>query len=93
MKGRAFLIVKSGAVRVEQTNGMGRTVVLYRVEAGDSCVLTTTCLMSGKPYAGYGYAEGAVEAVAITPERFRGLVAVRPAVSGTGVSRLCGAGW
>ena len=73
-EGRAFLIVKSGAVRVEQTNGMGRTVVLYRVEAGDSCVLTTTCLMSGKPYAGYGYAEGAVEAVAITPERFRGLL-------------------
>lgn len=74
-EGRAFLIVKSGAVRVEQTNSAGRTVVLYRVEAGDSCVLTTTCLLSGKPYSGYGYAEGTVKAVAISADRFRGLLA------------------
>jgi CRP/FNR family transcriptional regulator len=73
-EGRAFLIVKSGAVRVEQTNSAGRTVVLYRVEAGDSCVLTTTCLLSGKPYSGYGYAEGPVTAVAISAERFRDLL-------------------
>lgn len=72
--GRAFLIVKAGSVRVEQTNSAGRTVVLYRVEAGDSCVLTTTCLLSGQPYSGYGYAEGRVSAVAISPERFRSLL-------------------
>jgi CRP/FNR family transcriptional regulator len=71
---QAFLIVQSGAVRVEQTNSAGRTVVLYRVEAGDSCVLTTTCLLSGKPYAGYGYAEGDVTAIAIPPARFRALL-------------------
>ena len=47
---RAFLFVLSGSVRVEQTNAAGRTVVLYRVEAGDSCVLTTTGLLSGRPY-------------------------------------------
>jgi len=73
-EGRAFLIVQSGCVRVEQTNSAGRTVVLYRVEAGDSCVLTTTCLMSGKPYAGYGFAEGPVSAVAISADRFRRLL-------------------
>lgn len=77
-EGRAFLIVKSGAVRVEQTNSAGRTVVLYRVEAGDSCVLTTTCLLSGKPYSGYGYAEGAVAAVAISADRFRALLSTDP---------------
>lgn len=75
---RAFLIVKSGAVRVEQTNNAGRTVVLYRVEAGDSCVLTTTCLMSDVPYSGYGYAEGTVQAVAIPPDRFRRLLGSDP---------------
>jgi len=73
-EGRAFLIVKSGSVRVEQTNSAGRTVVLYRVEAGDSCVLTTTCLLSGEPYSGYGYAEGNVSAIAIAPDRFRSLL-------------------
>lgn len=73
-EGSAFLIVKTGLVRVEQTNQAGRTVVLYRVEAGDSCVLTTTCLLSGKPYSGYGYAEGPVTALAIPPDTFRRLM-------------------
>ena len=76
--GRAFLIVTSGSVRVEQTNSAGRTVVLYRVEAGDSCVLTTTCLLSGEPYSGYGYAEGNVGAIAISPDRFRSLLSTDP---------------
>ncbi len=74
-EGRAFLIVTSGAVRVEQTNSAGRTIVLYRVEAGDSCVLTTTSLLSRKPYAGYGYAEGDVSAIAISAAQFRQLLA------------------
>ena len=73
-EGSAFLIVRSGAVRVEQTNGAGRTVVLYRVGAGDSCVLTTTCLLSGTPYSGFGYAEGQLSAIAIAADRFRQLL-------------------
>ncbi|MEO9821941.1 MAG: Crp/Fnr family transcriptional regulator [Paracoccaceae bacterium] len=71
---RAFLIVTEGVVRVEQTNHAGRTVVLYRVEAGDSCVLTTTCLLSDRPYSGFGYADGDVKAIAISPTRFRTLL-------------------
>lgn len=71
---RAFLIVTGGAVRVEQTNAAGRTVVLYRVEAGESCVLTTTCLLSDRPYSGFGYSEGEVTAIAIAPAKFRKLL-------------------
>lgn len=75
---RAFLFVLSGSVRVEQTNAAGRTVVLYRVAAGDSCVLTTTGLLSGRPYSGYGYAEGNVTAVSIPAQRFRSLLSSEP---------------
>lgn len=71
----AYLIVLRGTVRVEQTNSAGRTVVLYRVPTGDSCVLTTTGLLSGRPYSGYGYAEGALEATAIPARRFQELLA------------------
>jgi len=71
---QAFLIVTEGIVRVEQTNSSGRTVVLYRVEAGDSCIMTTTCLMSERPYSGFGYAEGDVKAIAIPPVSFRKLL-------------------
>ena len=75
---RAFLIVTSGSVRVEQTNAAGRTIVLYRVASGESCVLTTTCLLSGRPYSGYGYAEGEVTAAAVSADRFRALLAKDP---------------
>ena len=71
---QAFLILRSGTVRVEQTNAEGRTVVLYRVEQGESCVLTTSCLRSNQPYSGYGYAEGDVTALAIGAEAFRRLL-------------------
>ena len=70
----AFLTVTSGVIRVEQTNSAGRTKVLYRVETGESCVLTTTCLLSGRPYSGFGYADGDVEAIAIPSTRFRTLL-------------------
>ena len=76
---RAFLIVTEGVVRVEQTNNAGRTVVLYRVVAGDSCVLTTTCLLSDRPYSGFGYADGDVKAIAIPPAKFRALLQKDPA--------------
>ncbi|MEJ6390025.1 Crp/Fnr family transcriptional regulator [Gymnodinialimonas ulvae] len=72
---RAFLIVTKGHVRVEQTNPEGRTMVLYRVHEGESCVMTTSCLMGSRPYSGYGYAEGPVEALAIGDDAFRRLLA------------------
>lgn len=72
---RAFLIVTSGTVRVEHSTPAGRTVTLYRVHAGDSCVLTTTCLLSARSYSGFGYAEGPVSAAAIPAARFRTLLA------------------
>jgi len=75
----AFLIVVSGTVRVEHCTPAGRTVTLYRVEAGDSCVLTTTCLLSARAYSGFGYAEGPVTAIAIPAERFRHLLGTDPA--------------
>jgi len=37
-----FLIVVSGAVRLEQTAPSGRSIVLYRVRPVGSCVMTTT---------------------------------------------------
>ncbi|MDA8586596.1 Crp/Fnr family transcriptional regulator [Rhodobacteraceae bacterium] len=63
--GEAFLIARSGSIRVEQTSPSGRSVVLYRVGPGDSCVMTTSCMLSGIPYSAYGYAEGDVAALAI----------------------------
>lgn len=51
-----FLLV-SGTVRVQRLSETGRKIVLYRVHAGENCVLTTACLLA----FGYCYTEGLSE--------------------------------
>ena len=41
-----LLLLVSGTVRVQQLSEAGREIVLYRVHAGESCVLTTACLLA-----------------------------------------------
>lgn len=74
----SFLIVLTGAVRLEQTSKTGRTIVLYRVLPGESCIMTTTCIMSQTPYTSFGYAEGQVEALMLGQNAFRSLMTEDP---------------
>jgi CRP/FNR family transcriptional regulator len=60
-----LLLVLSGTVRVQQRSDTGREVVLYRVNAGESCVLTTACLLAGEDYTAEAVAETEIEAAAI----------------------------
>ena len=71
----SLLFLLSGRVRVQQTSESGRDIVLYRVEAGESCVLTTACLLAHEPYAAEGITETDVTAVAIPRGTFDRLMA------------------
>ncbi len=57
-------------MRVQQTGTNGREIVLYRVQRGESCVLTTSCLLAHAHYAAQGVSETPVHAVAIPAARF-----------------------
>ncbi len=70
-----LLLLLEGTVRVHQTSETGREIVLYRVEAGQSCVLTTACLLANEEYSAQGEAETDVEAVAIPRTVFDELMA------------------
>lgn len=70
-----LLLLLAGTVRVHQTSESGREIVLYRVEAGQSCVLTTACLLAHEDYTAQGEAETDVEAVAIPRAVFDELMA------------------
>ncbi|MGJ8604720.1 MAG: Crp/Fnr family transcriptional regulator [Marivita sp.] len=61
----SLLFLTKGRVRVQQTSEGGRDIVLYRVEAGESCVLTTACLLAHEPYSAEGITETDVTAIAI----------------------------
>ncbi len=65
-----YLLVISGSVRVQLVSESGREVVLYRVGRGESCVLTTSCLIAGERYPAEGTVEHPVTAVALGKSLF-----------------------
>ncbi|MCK0103556.1 Crp/Fnr family transcriptional regulator [Pseudohalocynthiibacter aestuariivivens] len=69
-----LLLLIEGTVRVSQTTEGGREIVLYRVHAGESCVLTTACLLAYEDYSAEGIAETDVVAAAIPRDVFDKLV-------------------
>lgn len=72
---QGFVVMLSGVVRVEHMGATGRSVVLYRVGPGDTCVMTTSCLVTGGAYRAWGYAEGDIAALALSPATFQRLLA------------------
>ncbi len=73
-----LLLMLEGTVRVQQLAENGREIVLYRVHAGESCVLTTACLLAYEDYSAEGIAETDIRAVAIPRAVFDDLVANSP---------------
>jgi len=71
----AYLLVVDGAVRVQMTAGTGREMVLYRVMPGESCVLTTACLLGEEAYATEGVVERETRAIVVPAALFKTLIA------------------
>ena len=65
-----YLIVLHGTVKVFTRAENGREILLYRLNAGDSCVLTTSCLFGNKNYPAEGQTETETTALAIPVKQF-----------------------
>jgi CRP/FNR family transcriptional regulator len=52
-----FVLVREGRVGVYLTGRSGRGILLYTVEAGETCIQTTLGLLGGQRYAGEAVAE------------------------------------
>jgi CRP/FNR family transcriptional regulator len=87
-----YLLATSGTLRIQLAAASGREVTLYRVKAGDSCILTTSCLLSGEHYPAEAIAETAATALAIDRPKFQQLLDESPGfrrlVFGNFASRL-----
>lgn len=75
---RAYMLVLEGSVRVQKLAENGREITLYRVRGGQSCVLTTSCLMAGDHYPAEGITESNVAAAVIPFETFHAGLAQSP---------------
>ena len=71
---RGWIVVESGRVKVSLTADTGREIMLYRIEAGKSCVLTTSALLSGEAMFAEAVAETDVRARLLPAPVFERLI-------------------
>lgn len=69
-----FILRIDGWSRIQRLSANGREVLLYRVGPGDSCVLTTSCLLGVSRYPAASTAETDLREVAIAGATFRRLL-------------------
>lgn len=65
-----YLIILDGKLKVFTRAENGREILLYRLYKGDSCVLTTSCLLGNKNYPAEGKTETPVTALAVPVTKF-----------------------
>lgn len=58
-------IVKSGIVRVYKLSPNGNEITLYRINPGESCILTISCLLSEKKFPAIAFTESETEVLII----------------------------
>lgn len=63
-----------GVGRVYKLSPGGREVTLYRIEAGEACVLTASCILNGDDFPAMAVAETPVRAIVVSPQKVRGWI-------------------
>jgi CRP/FNR family transcriptional regulator len=74
---RQFPLVLEGSIRVSKCSE-GRELQLYRVAAGESCVLTSGCLVGARDYPATGVVEQDARLVVLPRAVFDELMATHP---------------
>jgi len=59
----AFVLAGTG--RVYKLSESGREITLYRVEAGECCILTLSCIISEKRFPAFAASESELEAIVV----------------------------
>ena len=65
-----FVRVLSGSVRVDLLSRTGKPMLLYRIEPGGTCALTTMCLLSSDTYSAEAHTEGRTEIATMPASAF-----------------------
>ena len=67
---RGFPFVLAGSIRVAKVSASGRELQLYRVVAGENCIITSSCLLGHADYNARGVTEGATTLALLPRELF-----------------------
>ncbi len=71
-------LVLHGGIKVFKRSESGREIVLYRVGRGETCILTSSCLLGGTDYSAEGVAEGALQFAILPPALFQRMISESP---------------
>jgi CRP/FNR family transcriptional regulator, anaerobic regulatory protein len=64
-------MVMEGVGRVYKLSPSGREITLYRINGGESCVLTASCIMSQNTFPAMATTETPVTAILVSPKNVR----------------------
>lgn len=67
---QGFPFILAGAVRVVKATANGRELPLYRVQPGEACIITSSCLLGHTNYNARGVAEGETTLVFLPRDQF-----------------------
>lgn len=70
----SFPLMIGGAVRVVKSGPHGRELLLYRVEPGETCTLSISCMLGKAPYSARGVAESELSLVTLPSSLFDSLI-------------------
>jgi len=71
---QGFPLLLSGSLRVIKSAANGRELQLYRVVPGESCILTSSCLLGSTRYQARGIVEEAIEMIFLPAAAFHDLL-------------------
>jgi CRP/FNR family transcriptional regulator len=66
-----FSFVISGTIRVYKLGESGREITLYRLNKGEACILTASCILSDSRFPAIAVTETDIEAVGIPSSLFK----------------------
>ena len=75
---QGFPFILSGAIRVAKVSAGGRELPLYRVTPGETCIITSSCLLGNVPYNARGTAESETVLVVLPQGLFTELLDQAP---------------
>ncbi len=71
-------LILAGTIKVVKSTATGREMLLYRVEPGGSCIITSSCLLGHSPYSARGIAEIPLSLLVLPTPTFERLIAEQP---------------
>lgn len=69
-----FMLILQGTIRVYQTAADGRQITLYRIEAGELCILSLNSLLNNKSFNAIATTETNVKALVISSDSFKSIM-------------------